>query len=271
MIDLTPLDIRRKKGDFSRGLRGYDSQEVDTFLDMAAERLEELVRDNLSLRERVAHLSEKVEGQEGRERAVQEALVTAQALREEITGQARREAELIRQEAEAESRRLWEETDSATRKRREDSESAALRILEEAEAMSKKARGESEAMSKRTQEEAEAVTRSAREEADKLARTTLENLDRRKEDAEVSLRALERQRVRFLRSFRALLENELDALTEEEASVPVASEADLKARDRPSNGEVDSGETAAPTSTDASTSAAAPTSTDASASRGVNG
>jgi len=248
MIDLTPLDIRRKKGDFSRGLRGYDSQEVDTFLDMAAERLEELVRDNLSLRERVAHLSEKVEGQEGRERAVQEALVTAQALREEITGQARREAELIRQEAEAESRRLWEETDSATRKRRE----------------------ESEAMSKRTREEAEAVTRSAREEADKLARKALEDLDRRKEDAEVSLRALERQRVRFLRSFRALLENELDALTEEEASVPVAPEADLKARDRPSNGEVDSGETDAPTSTDASTSADASTSTDASASRGVN-
>jgi len=249
MIDLTPLDIRKKKGDFSRGLRGYDSQEVDTFLDMAAERLEELVRDNLSLRERVAHLSEKVEGQEGRERAVQEALVTAQALREEITGQARREAELIRQEAEAESRRLWEETESATRKRLE----------------------ESEAMSKRTREEAEAVTRSAREEADKLARKALEDLDRRKEDAEVSLRALERQRVRFLRSFRALLENELDALTEEEeASVSVAPEADLKARDRPSNGEVDSGETDAPTSTDASTSADASTSTDASASRGVN-
>lgn len=242
MIDLTPLDIRKKKGDFSRGLRGYDSQEVDTFLDMAAERLEELVRDNLSLREKVAQLSEKVEGQEGRERAVQEALVTAQALREEITVQARREAELIRQEAEADSRRLWEETDSATRKLREESESDAGRMREEAEAVAKKAREESEALSKRTREEsealskrtreeAEAVTRSAREEADKIARKALEDLDRRKEDAEVSLRALERQRVRFLRSFRALLENELDALSEEEASVPPRSDADHAAVD----------------------------------------
>jgi len=263
MIDLTPLDIRRKKGDFSRGLRGYNLQEVDTFLDMTAERLEELVRENLSLRERVTHLSEKVEGQEGRERAVQEALVTAQALREEITGQARREAELIRQEAEAESRRLWEETDTATRKLREESEAAALRVREEAEVAAKKSSKDSEAASKRAREEAEGLTRSAREEADKLARRTLEDLDRRKEDAEVSLRALERQRVRFLRSFRALLENELDALAEEEQGTPTAAGSDQAAMDSvavdgssedvpsvdgASNGEADSGAMEAPTS-----------------------
>ena len=25
MIDLTPLDVRKKKGDFRKGLRGYDT------------------------------------------------------------------------------------------------------------------------------------------------------------------------------------------------------------------------------------------------------
>lgn len=44
MIDLTPLDVRKKRGDFAKGLRGYDIQEVDTFLDLVAERMEELVR-----------------------------------------------------------------------------------------------------------------------------------------------------------------------------------------------------------------------------------
>ena len=29
MIDLTPLDVRKKRGDFKRGLRGYDT--VETF------------------------------------------------------------------------------------------------------------------------------------------------------------------------------------------------------------------------------------------------
>ena len=52
MIDLTPLDVRNKRGDFKKLMRGYDPQEVDVFLEIAAERLEELVRENIVLRER---------------------------------------------------------------------------------------------------------------------------------------------------------------------------------------------------------------------------
>ena len=62
MIDLTPLDVRKKKGDFGRGLRGYDTAAVDGFLDLAAERMEELVRENATLRERVAQLAEMLSG-----------------------------------------------------------------------------------------------------------------------------------------------------------------------------------------------------------------
>ncbi len=40
MIDLTPLDVRKKRGDFGKGLRGYDPQEVDGFLELVAERME---------------------------------------------------------------------------------------------------------------------------------------------------------------------------------------------------------------------------------------
>jgi len=120
MIDLTPLDIRKKKGDFGRALRGYELQEVDTFLEMAAERLEEVVRENLTLRERVERLSEQVHGQEGREKAVQEALVSAQALREEIHSQARREADLIRREAEADAQALREAAERALGERRKE-------------------------------------------------------------------------------------------------------------------------------------------------------
>ena len=108
MMDVTPLDIRKKKGDFTRGLRGYDPQEVDQFLDLVAERLEEVVKVNLSLRERVERLADRVEGQEGRERAVQEALVTAQSLKHDIQDQAGREADLVRQEAEVAAERVHE-------------------------------------------------------------------------------------------------------------------------------------------------------------------
>ena len=47
MIDLTPLDVRNKRGDFKRAMRGYEPHEVDLFLEMVADRLEALVRENL--------------------------------------------------------------------------------------------------------------------------------------------------------------------------------------------------------------------------------
>ncbi len=106
MIDITPLDIRKKRGDFGRALRGYDPQEVDTFLELAADRLEETVKELKELRSQVADLQERVSRGEGREQAVQEALVMAQELREEIRVHASREANLVRREAEEEVERI---------------------------------------------------------------------------------------------------------------------------------------------------------------------
>jgi DivIVA domain-containing protein len=99
MIDLTPLDVRKKRGDFGKGLRGYDPQEVDGFLELVAERMEVLVKENLAFREEIGQLGERVVVQEGREQAVQEALVTAQELRQDVRKQALREAKLLEREA----------------------------------------------------------------------------------------------------------------------------------------------------------------------------
>lgn len=111
MIDLTPLDVRKKKGDFRRGLRGYDPAVVDNFLDLAAERMEELVRENSMIRERVNHLADAVTAYQERERALNEALVSAQQLREEVRAQAGRDADLVLREARAEAERI--RTDAA--------------------------------------------------------------------------------------------------------------------------------------------------------------
>ena len=113
MIDLTPLDVRKKRGDFRRILRGYDPEEVDTFLQLVAERMEELVRENLAQSERVARLQEQVGSLEGRERAVHDALVTAERLRSDVKEQAGREAEVVRREAESDARRILEDAERA--------------------------------------------------------------------------------------------------------------------------------------------------------------
>jgi cell division initiation protein len=106
MIDLTPLDVRKKKGDFSRALRGYDPAVVDGFLDMVAERMEELVRENVALRERSGNLADTVAGFREREQAMNEALVSAQQLREELRTQASRDSELLLREARSEAEQI---------------------------------------------------------------------------------------------------------------------------------------------------------------------
>lgn len=109
MIDLTPLDVRKKKGDFRRTVRGYDPELVDDFLDMVAERLEELVKQNVGLTERAEHLQEQVASYRERENALNEALVTAQQLRSEAQAQADKEVELIRREAQSKAEKIVEE------------------------------------------------------------------------------------------------------------------------------------------------------------------
>lgn len=109
MIDLTPLDVRKKKGDFRRAMRGYDPEAVDDFLDLVSERMEELVREMSSLRERSLHLTEAVDAFRERERAMNEALVSAQQLREDMRAQASREAEVVLREARTEGEKILAE------------------------------------------------------------------------------------------------------------------------------------------------------------------
>ena len=125
MIDLTPLDVRKKRGDFGKGLRGYDPQEVDTFLELVAERMEVLVQENVAFRGRVGELEEKVVAQQGREQAIQDALVTAQELRQDVKKQARREANLLEREAQGKIDLMIGESEKLLREHR-----AALQELE---------------------------------------------------------------------------------------------------------------------------------------------
>jgi cell division initiation protein len=136
MIDLTPLDVRKKRGDFRRILRGYDPEEVDTFLELAAERLEDLVKSNLVLSERVERLERSLNALELRESAVQEALVTAQRLRSEVQEQSRRDAETLRDQSQREAQLLKAEAEAEIARRLGEVEGLVLesrRSLEELE------------------------------------------------------------------------------------------------------------------------------------------
>src|SRR5688500_3400046 len=124
MIDLTPLEVRKKKGDFRRGMRGYDPQSVDDFLDLVADRLEQVVREHAAMRDRLARVEDQVNDYRERERALTEALVSAQEMREQMRQQLEREAQLKRREAEADAESIRSEA-AQTREREEE----GIRIL----------------------------------------------------------------------------------------------------------------------------------------------
>lgn len=115
MIDLTPLDVRKKKEDFKRAVRGYDSDQVDAFLDLVADRFEQLVGEHRSLSERVEALGEQLASYREREKALNEALLAAQELREEARSQAERDAAVRLREAETHAEAILLDADTAIR------------------------------------------------------------------------------------------------------------------------------------------------------------
>ncbi len=127
MIDLTPLDVRKKKEDFKRTVRGYDPMQVDGFLEVVADRLEQLVRERGSLADKVEHLDQQLSTYQERERALNEALLAAQELREEARSQAERDASVRLREAETHAEAILLDADQAIRHSQRRAEDLRLR------------------------------------------------------------------------------------------------------------------------------------------------
>lgn len=98
---LTPVDVRRME--FPKAMRGYDQGRVDLFREQVAEELERLTRVNQELDASVRSLTEQLRGFRDRDKALNDALVSAQQLRAEVREQSEREAQLILREARSEA------------------------------------------------------------------------------------------------------------------------------------------------------------------------
>jgi cell division initiation protein len=111
-VRITPMDIRQQQFTVKM-FRGFDTQEVDTFLEDLASDYEALLKENSLLKEQLQALEERARGLEEREKVLQETLVTTQRLVEEMKDQARREAGVIIREAEVQSERIIEASRTA--------------------------------------------------------------------------------------------------------------------------------------------------------------
>lgn len=114
---LTPMDVRRYE--FGRALRGYDPERVDQFREQVADELERLSRVNQELEAKAKGFHEQLRAFRERDKAINDALISAQQLRGEIHDQAEREGQLVLREARAEGERLIDEARAEVRRMEE--------------------------------------------------------------------------------------------------------------------------------------------------------
>ena len=95
---LTPIDVRHQA--FARVMRGYDIAAVEDFKVRVAEEMDRLTRANQDLEAKARGFHEQLRAFRERDKALNDALVSAQQLRSEIREQAERESQLILREAQ---------------------------------------------------------------------------------------------------------------------------------------------------------------------------
>ena len=110
-MKIAPIDIRQQR--FAVKFRGFDPQEVDSFLEMVADELEEISRENGRLKEELKRLQREIEDLRVTESEIKKTLLAAQTLKEDISANARKEAELIVRDAQAKATDIIGSTKSA--------------------------------------------------------------------------------------------------------------------------------------------------------------
>ena len=93
-----PLDVRQAK--FPTSMRGYDREEVATFLEQAAESFETALRDNDRLRQEIARLEGALAQFRDLEGSLKNTLMSAQKLADDMRENAAQESARIVREAE---------------------------------------------------------------------------------------------------------------------------------------------------------------------------
>ncbi len=105
-MKLTPLEI--KKQEFKRAMRGYDPDEVRSFLDMVADNYEEMQLQIGELKKQLDLLHNDLENYVRNEKTLKATMVNMQKTLEQSRSNSQREAELVIKEAEMKAAEIRE-------------------------------------------------------------------------------------------------------------------------------------------------------------------
>ena len=103
-MKLTPMD--RSNKDFKKKFRGYDSEEVDEFINEIIDNYEELYKENSRLKENLSRVNEKLEHYVKVENTIQNTLLLAQNAAEQARETSQRESDIILKNANEAAKRI---------------------------------------------------------------------------------------------------------------------------------------------------------------------
>ena len=125
----TPLDLKNKT--FTKGFRGYETEEVDKFFAQVVKDFERLYQDNIELKETVERVSAKLEYYQQMEATMQNTLVVAQETADEVKKTSEKKAQV-----------LLDETTTKCEGMKTDAKNEADRLLNEAGTAAAQAKAE---------------------------------------------------------------------------------------------------------------------------------
>jgi len=117
---LSSKDI--KKRDFKKSLRGFDTDEVEAFLETVSSHYEKLLLENRNQAERIKSLLQDIDIYKENELNLQKAIIKSQDLGEEIVANAKKKSDNIIREAELDAKSIKQELENEILSKRQELE-----------------------------------------------------------------------------------------------------------------------------------------------------
>lgn len=123
---ITPYDIQKKE--FSKTLRGFNPEEVDDFLDEIILTMQELMRENETLKDKVDNLSRDMEKYHNSEKSMANTIESAKKLMNDISESAERRAEIIIKNAQLDAEVIQRDAKESITRMTEEGERLKQRV-----------------------------------------------------------------------------------------------------------------------------------------------
>ncbi len=107
---LTPLDIQKQEFDVK--FRGYNADEVDSFLDIVGTDYEKLYKENAELKQQIKALTKDIEQYQAMESTLKESIILAQSAADDVKHNASQKAENIIAEANNRAKEIVKNAES---------------------------------------------------------------------------------------------------------------------------------------------------------------